>query len=46
MSKINQTGGRAMSELGDKLALIGLADKLAELEKRIRALEQSKEAEL
>ena len=33
-----------MSELGDKLVLIGLADKLAELEKRIRALEQSKEA--
>jgi len=31
-----------MSELGDKLALIGLADKLAELEKRIRALEQAK----
>ena len=35
-----------MSELGDKIALIGLADKLAELEKRIRELEQSKEAEL
>jgi len=33
-----------MSELGDKLALIGLADKLAELEKRIIELEQSKEA--
>ena len=35
-----------MSKLGDELALIGLADKLSELEKRIRELERSKEAEL
>jgi hypothetical protein len=32
-----------MSELGDKLALIGLAGKLADFEKRITALEASKE---
>ena len=35
-----------MSKLGDELALIGLADKLAELEKRISELEQLMEAEL
>ena len=35
-----------MSELRDEIALIGLADKLAELERRIRELERSKEAEL
>ena len=35
-----------MSELADEIALIGLADKLAGLEKRIRELERSKEAEM
>ena len=34
-----------MNELADKIALIGLAGKLAELERRIRELEQPKEAE-